>query len=107
MATVQTLAVVDIPGLYHLPNAKDFVDSRNVYAWLIPRPPCDLYASTNSICSSKGLPQPEDQPDVSETTLKNLGEPFVLHDAYDSFGIYLLYAYFQVPEGNVLYGVQV
>ncbi|RTE69556.1 hypothetical protein BHE90_016065 [Fusarium euwallaceae] len=38
MATAQTLAVVDIPGLHHSPDAEDFADSRNV---------------------SNGLPQPE------------------------------------------------
>ncbi|EXL39780.1 hypothetical protein FOCG_17632 [Fusarium oxysporum f. sp. radicis-lycopersici 26381] len=86
MATAQTLAVVDIPGLHHSPNAEDFADSRNV---------------------SNGLPQPEEQPEISDTTLKNLGELFVRHDAHDAFGIHLLHAHFQVPEGNVLYGIQV
>ncbi|KAG5763955.1 hypothetical protein H9Q72_007972 [Fusarium xylarioides] len=68
------------------PTAEDFADSRNV---------------------SNGLPQPEEQPEISDTTLKNLGELFVRHDAHDAFGIHLLHAHFQVPEGNVLYGIQV
>ncbi|KAI1816375.1 hypothetical protein GGS20DRAFT_583612 [Poronia punctata] len=37
---------------------------------------------------SNGLPQPEEQPEISDTTLMNLGELFV-------------------PEGSVLYGIQV
>ncbi|KAK6208632.1 hypothetical protein QIS74_12150 [Colletotrichum tabaci] len=38
---------------------------------------------------------------------KNLGELFVRHDAHGVFGICLLHAHFQVPECNVLYGIQV
>ncbi|KAI3316992.1 hypothetical protein HD806DRAFT_399658 [Xylariaceae sp. AK1471] len=86
MATAQTLTVVDIPGIHHLPTAKDFADSRDV---------CNV------------LPQPEDQPEISNPTLKKLGELFVRHDAYDTFGIHLLHTHFQVPKGNVLYGIQV
>lgn len=86
MATVQTLTTVDIPGLHHLPDAEEFADSRNVY---------------------NSLPQPEEQPGISDTTFKDLGELFVRRDAYDSFGIHLLHAHFPVPEGNVLYGIQV
>ncbi|RMJ09000.1 hypothetical protein CDV36_011393 [Fusarium kuroshium] len=86
MATAQTLAVVDIPGLHHSPDAEDFADSRNV---------------------SNGLPQPEEQREISDTTLKNLGELFVRHGAHDAFGIHLLHAHFQVPRGHVLYGTQV
>ncbi|KAK0629984.1 hypothetical protein B0T17DRAFT_506495 [Bombardia bombarda] len=86
MATAQTLAAVDIPGIHHSPTVEDFADSRNV---------------------SNNLPQPEDQPELSDTTLKNLGELFVRHDAHGTFGIHLLHAHFQVPEGNVLYGIQV
>ncbi|KAH7265481.1 uncharacterized protein BKA55DRAFT_685948 [Fusarium redolens] len=44
MATAQTLAVVDIPCLHHLPDAEDFADSRNV---------------------SNSLPQPDEQPEIS------------------------------------------
>jgi hypothetical protein len=107
MATAQTLTAVDIPGIHHLPTVEDFADSRNVYVSLLLRPVCGLCASTNSICSSNDLPQPEDQPEISDTTLKNLGELFVRHNAHDAFGIHLLHAHFQVPGGNVLYGIQV
>ncbi|KPM41997.1 hypothetical protein AK830_g4581 [Neonectria ditissima] len=85
MATAQILVAVDIPGIHHSPTAEDFADSRNV---------------------SNDLPQPEDQPEISDTTLKNLGELFVRHDVHEIFGIHLLHAHFHVPEGNVLYGIQ-
>ncbi|KAI0202829.1 hypothetical protein F4808DRAFT_467985 [Astrocystis sublimbata] len=67
MATAQTLVAVDIPGIHRSPTGEDFADSRNI---------------------SNSLPQPEDQPEISDTVLTNLGELFI-------------------PEGNVLYGVQV
>lgn len=57
--------------------------------------------------SANSLPQPEEQPDIFDTTLKNLGELLVRHGAHDAFGIHLLHSHFQVPEGNVLYGTQV
>lgn len=65
-----------IPGLYRSPDAGDLADSRSVHAWLLPRSSCDLCARANSTCSSNGLPQPEEQPEISDITLKNLGELF-------------------------------
>ncbi|KAI0487153.1 hypothetical protein F4859DRAFT_502388 [Xylaria cf. heliscus] len=86
MATAQTLAPFDIPGLHRSPNAEDFASSRDV---------------------ANSLPQPEEQPDIFDTTLKNLGELFVRHGAHDAFGIHLLHSHFQVPKGKVLYRTQV
>ncbi|GJN72822.1 hypothetical protein VFPFJ_03198 [Purpureocillium lilacinum] len=89
MASIQTLPVVDIPGLHHAPDAEEFADSRNIYA------------------HSNGLPQPEDQPELSDSTLKALGELFVRHKAHDTFGIHFLHAHFQISDEFVLYGEQV
>lgn len=37
----------------------------------------------------------EEQLEISETTLWNMGELFVRHDAHDAFAIHLLYVHFQ------------
>ncbi|RYC58589.1 hypothetical protein CHU98_g7620 [Xylaria longipes] len=56
---------------------------------------------------SNSLPQPEDQPEISDTVLTNLGELFIRYNAHSVFSIHLLHAHFQIPKGNVLYKVQV
>ncbi|KAG8410759.1 hypothetical protein J3458_016856 [Metarhizium acridum] len=58
-------------------------------------------------CSSNSLPQPEDQPEISDTALMSLGELFVRHGAHDAFGIHLLHAHFQIPIDTALCGAQV
>ena len=48
MATVQTLAPFDIPGLHRSPNAEDFASSRDVYAKLCSISLYDLSAPPNA-----------------------------------------------------------
>lgn len=52
------------------------------------------------------LPHPEDQPEISDASLKALGELFVHHGVQDTFGIHLLHSHFTAPEGTVLLGVE-
>ncbi|EFY91194.1 hypothetical protein MAC_02865 [Metarhizium acridum CQMa 102] len=86
MAAVQIVTAVDIPGIHHAPTAQDCAECRNV---------------------SNSLPQPEDQPEISDTALMSLGELFVRHGAHDAFGIHLLHAHFQIPVDTALCGAQV
>jgi len=83
MATVDVLSAVSIVGLQRAPTAEDLEASRKVYNTLL---------------------HPEDQPDVTERTLKDLGELFVRHKVQDVFGIHLLHGHFMAPEGTVLVG---
>ncbi|KAH7157732.1 hypothetical protein B0J13DRAFT_581773 [Dactylonectria estremocensis] len=86
MATAQTLAAVNIPGIHHLPTVEDFADSQNV---------------------SSGFPKPDDQLELSNTTLKISGKLFMRNDVHDVFSIHLLHIHSKVPEGKFLYGIQV
>jgi hypothetical protein len=57
-------------------------------------------------CRYNRLLYPEEQPEISDATLKALGGLFVRHDAQDVFGIYLLHNHFVAPEGTVLLGIE-
>jgi hypothetical protein len=52
------------------------------------------------------LPHPEEQAEVTDSTLKALGELFVRHRVRDIFGIHLLHSHFAVPEGTALLGIR-
>jgi hypothetical protein len=52
------------------------------------------------------LPHPEEQAEVTDSTLKALGELFVRHRVQDIFGIHLLHSHFAVPEGTALLGIR-
>ncbi|KAH8776625.1 hypothetical protein F5883DRAFT_711426 [Diaporthe sp. PMI_573] len=52
------------------------------------------------------LVHPEEQPEISDATLKALGELFVRNDAQAVFGIHLLHSHFVAPKGTVLLGIE-
>lgn len=85
MAAADVLPAMAIAGLHRPPTSQDLTISRAVH---------------------NSLPHPEEQPEVSDGTLKALGELFVRHGVQDTFGIHLLHSHFAAPEGTVLFGIQ-
>lgn len=61
---------------------------------------------TFSFLSYNSLPYPKEQPEVSDDTLKALGELFVHHGVQHIFGIHLLHGHLAALEGTVLFGIQ-
>ncbi|KAK4186182.1 hypothetical protein QBC35DRAFT_516392 [Podospora australis] len=81
MAATAILPALSIAGLNRAPNAQDF----------------ELYNS---------LPHPEQQPKLSDATLRAVGELFVRHRAHDVFGIHLIHSHFTAPQSTILLGTQ-
>ncbi|KAI5459029.1 hypothetical protein BGZ63DRAFT_455875 [Mariannaea sp. PMI_226] len=74
---------VSVPGIHHAPTEQDFALCRTIY---------------------NQLPEPEDQPQLSDHNLQALGEIIVKHNAQHVFGIHILYSHFPAPEGTVWHG---
>ncbi|KKZ62098.1 hypothetical protein EMCG_03415 [[Emmonsia] crescens] len=83
MATASILPA--IAGLQRPPTIQDLELSRAVHNSLV---------------------HPEEQPNISDATLKALGELFVRNSVQDIFGVHLLHSHFIAPEGTVLLGIE-
>lgn len=93
-----------IAGLQRLPTSQDLELSRAVYVFHLL-----VYKTRALTClffRYNSLPHPEEQPEISDASLKALGELFVRHGVQDAFGIHLLHSHFIAPEGTVLLGTE-
>ncbi|CRK29161.1 hypothetical protein BN1723_014249 [Verticillium longisporum] len=80
------MPTISIAGLHRAPKGRDLEISRAVH---------------------NTLPHPEEQPEISDTMLKAVGDILIRHGAQGTFGIHLLHSHFTAPEGTILLGVQV
>ncbi|KAH8755402.1 hypothetical protein F5883DRAFT_430613 [Diaporthe sp. PMI_573] len=56
---------------------------------------CQIYNS---------LPKDHEQPEIADTHIQDLATLFVRYGAHTAFGIHLIHAHFEIPQGTVLIG---
>jgi len=72
-----------IPGLHRTPTSADFDISRTAY---------------------NALPEDGTQPEVTESTLKELEALLLAYNVQEKFGYHLIHGHLTVEEGKVMYG---